>query len=162
MISQLNEQEDSLQIPAPEPTLEPGYTQQRYVYLGLRIPVTIRDQIGTPMTILFDTKEQVINFIYGFPLVLQRGQVVRFECDFMGLHGWLHGKSPEARDSGGRRIMPTHGDPVFDSLVSSLQISPNLSEEMEAWERYTSHNPEWYLLKSQQRYAENRERESQP
>ena len=144
-------------IPAPEYTKEAGYTRKRYVYLGLRIPVTIRDQIGTPMYIYFDNRNQVFNFFNGFGAVLQRGQVVRVECDALGIHGWIHGKSPEIRDQYGNRIMPTHGHPTFDALIKSLNISPKLSQEMRAWEKYTAHNPEWYLHKARQRFnqAEN-------
>ena len=56
-------------IPAPEYTQEAGYTRKRYVYLGLRIPVTIRDQIGTPMYIYFDNRNQVFNFFNGFGII---------------------------------------------------------------------------------------------
>jgi len=132
-----------------------GYIPKEYVFIGLRIPVTIRNQMGTPMTIFFDTREQVFNFIYGFPSVMQKGQLVQVECDAYGIHGWLHGESPERRDADGKRIMPTHGDPTFDSLHKSLHISTEVSEEMKAWDEYTAHNREWYLRKAKERYETN-------
>lgn len=132
-----------------------GYIPKEYVFIGLRIPVTIRNQMGTPMTIFFDTREQVFNFIYGFPSVMQKGQLVQVKCDAYGIHGWLHGESPERRDADGKRIMPTHGDPTFDSLHKSLHISTEVSEEMKAWDEYTAHNREWYLRKAKERYETN-------
>lgn len=131
---------------------ESGYIPKEYVFIGLRIPVTIRNQMGTPMTIFFDTREQVFNFIYGFPSVMQKGQLVQVECDAYGIHGWLHGESPERRNADGKRIMPTHGDPTFDSLHKSLHTSTHVSEEMKVWDEYTAHNREWYLRKAKERY----------
>lgn len=147
---------DQGDTPASESTLEQGYTPKRYLYLGLRISVTLRDQIGNPLTILFDTRQQVMNFLYGFGAIMQKGQIIQFECDALGISCWIRGQSPERRDEDGKRIMPTHGDPVFDALYSTLHIDPELSEEMLAWEKYTSHNPEWYLKKAQERYQESR------
>jgi hypothetical protein len=141
--------------PAPESTSEQGYTPKRYIYFGLRISVTLRDQIGNPLTILFDTRQQVMNFLYGFGAIMQKGQIIQFECDALGISCWIRGQSPEKRDEDGKRIMPTHGDPVFDALYSSLHVNPDLSEEMLAWEKYTSHNPEWYLKKTQERFKES-------
>ena len=136
---------------------EPGYIPKRHVFIGLRFSVTIRNQMGSPMTIYFDTKEQVNNFINGFPGIMQQGQMVQIECDALGIHGWLHGEYPERRDSLGKRIMPTHGDPIFDALYASLQVSQQSSAEMQAWEEYTAHNREWYLRKAEERFAEEKQ-----
>jgi hypothetical protein len=148
-------QEQPVSVTGSEIASEPDYIPKEYVFIGLRIPVTIRNQMGTPMTIFFDTREQVFNFIYGFPSVMQKGQLVQVECDAYGIHGWLHGESPERRDAYGKRIMPTHGDPTFDSLHKSLHISTEVSEEMKAWDEYTAHNREWYLRKAKERYQTN-------
>jgi hypothetical protein len=153
---------NSAQVLFDEPVLieeryesEPGYTPRRRIYLGLRYQFTIRDQIGTPVDIFVDRKDQVFSFINGFAAVLQRGQVVRFECDMLGLHGWIHGKYPEVRDEQGNRVMPRNGDPTFDALVTSLSISPRVAEELRAWEEYTAHNPDWYLKKARERMRDN-------
>jgi hypothetical protein len=138
----------------PAPISEAGYMPKRYVFIGLRIPVTIRNQMGSPMTLYFDTREQVFNFIYGFPALMQKGQLVQVECDAFGIHGWLHGDAPELRDAYGIRIMPTFGDPNFDALHKSLHTSPETSEEMKVWDEYTAHNREWYLRKAKERYEE--------
>lgn len=142
-----------------EPETEAGYTPKRHVFLGLRYEVTIRDQSGSPMTIYFDHRDQVMSFIYGFGAVLQKGQLVQVECDAIGAHAWIHGESPERRDRYGRRIMPSHGDSAFDALYKSLQLTSEASDEMKAWEEYTAHNPDWYIEKTKKRYAENRKRE---
>jgi hypothetical protein len=134
---------------------EPGYTPRRRIYLGLRYRFTIRDQIGSPVDIYVDRKDQVFSFINGFDAVLQKGQVVRFECDMLGLHGWIHGKYPEIRDVDGRRIMPRHGNPVFDAFVTTLDVSPQVQEELRAWEEYTAHNPDWYFRKMQKRIRDH-------
>jgi hypothetical protein len=143
-------------IPAPEYTPEPGYVPKRHVYLGLRIQVTLRDQQGTPLCIYFDFRDQVLSFISGFALFLQRGQIVRFECDAMGMHGWIRGRGLEVRDQHGKRVMPTHGHPAFDALLASLEVPDGLTEELHAWETYTAHNPYWYLQKTRQRYLQAR------
>ncbi len=152
MSNQTLDCDQSTLVTDPTPVTELGYIPKRYVFIGLRIPVTIRNQMGTPMSLYFDTKEQALNFIYGFPAVMQKGQLVQVECDALGIHGWLHGQSPELRNSDGIRVMPTHGDANFDLLHKSLHTSDGVSDEMKAWDDYTAHNREWYLRKAKERY----------
>ena len=143
------------------PISESGYIPKRYVFIGLRIPVTIRNQMGTPLTLYFDTREQVFNFIYGFPALMQKGQLVQVECDAFAIHGWLHGESPERRNADGIRIMPTYGDPTFDALQKALHTSQELTEDMKIWDEYTAHNREWFLRKAKERYETDKGEASQ-
>ncbi len=134
---------------------ESAYVPRNRLYLGLRYQFTIRDQVGNPMEVYVDRKDQIWTFVHGFGSILQRGQVVRFECDMLGLHGWIHGTYPEVRDKDGIRIMPRHGNPVFDAFVTALDVSPQVHEELQAWEEYTAHNPDWYLRKTKSRVKQN-------
>jgi hypothetical protein len=134
---------------------EEGYTPPRRLFLGFGYQFTLRDQIGTPMEVYVDNKEQVLAFIKGFGCVLQQGQVVRFECDMLGIHGFIHGRRPEVRDHNGKRIMPGHGDPEFDKLAQAMSLTPEVSEEMRIWREYTAHNPDWYLRKLKLRMRES-------
>jgi hypothetical protein len=130
---------------------EPGYTPPRRIYLGLRYRFILRDQIGTPIDIYVDRKDQIWTFIEGFGSLLQKGQIVRFECDMLGIHGWIHGEQPINRDTNGNRIMLTHGDAVFDDFIAALDISPSVRDELRAWKEFTAHNPDWYLRKMKER-----------
>ena len=130
---------------------ESAYVPRNRLYLGLRYRFMIRDQIGNPLEIYVDRRDQIFTFIHGFAAILQQGQVVRFECDMLGLHGWLHGKSPENRNESGTRVMPRRGHPSFDVLVEAMGISPNRLEDLRIWQEYTAHNPDWHLRKMKER-----------
>ena len=130
---------------------ESAYVPRQRLFLGLRYQFIIRDQIGNPMEIFVDRKDQIWTFVNGFGSILQRGQVVRFECDMLGLHGYIHGQYPEVRDRNGKRVMPGHGNPIFDAFLSALDVSPQVQQELRAWEEYTAHNPDWYLRKTKAR-----------
>jgi hypothetical protein len=64
------------------------------VFHGQRYKFVLRDQSGLALEFYVDRKDQVLTFARGFDAVLRAGQVVRFECESMGIHGWIHGKAP--------------------------------------------------------------------
>ena len=118
------------------------YLPPRHLFWGNHFAFVIKNLAGTALWIYVDTKEQINAFIEIYPDILQKGQVVRFECDYLGLHGWLRGNAAIEKDERGRRIIKLSGSKEFETLMDGLAVTPERIQEVKKW---VGSNPYWFL-----------------
>ena len=116
------------------------YVPPRHLFWGIHFPFVIKNLAGTELWIYVDGREQVNAFTQIYPEILQKGQVVRFECDYLGLHGWLRGKAAIEKDARGRRVINLSGSKDFESLLEALAVTPQRIEEVKKWREYVKSN----------------------
>jgi hypothetical protein len=121
------------------------YLPPRHLFWGNHFAFVIKNLAGTELWIYVDSREQINAFIQIYPDILQKGQVVRFECDYLGLHGWLRGKAAIEKDARGRRIINLAGSKDFESLMGVLAVTPERIEEVKKWRKYVKSNPYWFI-----------------
>ena len=117
------------------------YLPPRHLFWGNHFAFVIKNLAGTELWIYVDTKEQINAFIEIYPDILQKGQVVRFECDYLGLHGWLRGNAAIEKDERGRRIIKLSGSKEFETLMDALAVTPERIQEVKKW---VGSNPYWF------------------
>ena len=118
------------------------YVPPRHLFWGNHFAFVIKNLAGTELWIYVDSREQINAFIKIYPDILQQGQVVRFECDYLGLHGWLRGKAAIEKDARGRRIINLTGSRDFELLIDALAVTPERIQEVKKW---VGSNPYWFL-----------------
>lgn len=127
------------------------YAPPRRLFWGNHFAFVIKNLAGTELWIYVDTKEQIYAFIEIYSDILQKGQVVRFECDYLGLHGWLRGNAMIEKDARGRRIIKLSGSKEFEKLMDVLAVTPERIQEIKKW---VKSNPYWILKGAKKKKGE--------